>query len=229
MYAPCTVPISFMNSLHPPVRSSGISKLFLIIASNFLPLLGVIFWDWDLANVVLLYWTENLVIGFWTLAKMVTAQGDAEGLGSKLFICGFFTVHYGMFCMGHAAFILMILNASSSDFFPFASMSKNGLITAGVLTGTAIMFVTHGIDFVQNYLKSDQRRHSTAHGIMFTPYGHIVVIHLAIMATAFLSLLMGAPMILLLLIIIGKTLLEIITHKTKNLFKNKFRKAKTPS
>ncbi|BDS05560.1 hypothetical protein NT6N_06000 [Oceaniferula spumae] len=223
--------LSMMGML-PEKRSS----LVLIFVSNLIPLFGVLWWEWDLANVVLLYWTENLVIGFWTLVKMITAGGGAGGgtldaQGSplnvqsnngcgdafgKVFLCGFFTVHYGMFCMGHAAFILMILGAGNgTGFFPFKTMMDHGLITSGVLTGTAVMLVTHGIDFVKNYLMSENRKTATAHAMMFTPYGHIVVVHIAILAGAAISMAQDSPFILLFLIVVGKMILEIVTLKVK--------------
>ena len=34
-----------------------------LIAANVLPLLGVLFWDWDAFAIVALYWVENVVIG----------------------------------------------------------------------------------------------------------------------------------------------------------------------
>ena len=38
------------------------------------PLWGVLFFNWDAFYIVLLYWAENLVIGFYNILKMVLAQ-----------------------------------------------------------------------------------------------------------------------------------------------------------
>ena len=60
---------------------SGLSRLWgganstrVLIAVNVIPVVGVLFFDWGAFNVVFLFWLENLVIGFFAVLKMVTAD-----------------------------------------------------------------------------------------------------------------------------------------------------------
>ncbi|MFP6672620.1 MAG: DUF6498-containing protein [Pirellulaceae bacterium] len=60
---------------------SGLSRLWgganstrVLIAVNVIPVVGVLFFNWDAFNVVFLFWLENLVIGLFTVLKMVTAD-----------------------------------------------------------------------------------------------------------------------------------------------------------
>jgi hypothetical protein len=46
-----------------------ISTLFLI-GSNLVPLIGIAFWGWDAFELLVLYWCETAVIGFWTAVEM---------------------------------------------------------------------------------------------------------------------------------------------------------------
>jgi hypothetical protein len=39
-------------------------SVFAIIAANQLPLLGVLFWGWSVFALLLLFWPENVIIGF---------------------------------------------------------------------------------------------------------------------------------------------------------------------
>ena len=64
--------------------------LALLVAVNLIPIAGVLWLDWDLASIIILYWLENLVIGFYTLLKMLHLQGLAG-----LFPAAFFCLHYG--------------------------------------------------------------------------------------------------------------------------------------
>ena len=48
--------------------------LVALVAANMVPLWGVLFFNWDAFYIVLLYWAENLVIGFYNILKMVLAQ-----------------------------------------------------------------------------------------------------------------------------------------------------------
>ena len=42
---------------------TGRFSIAVLIAANLLPLAGVLFWDWDVFLVLLLFWCENVVIG----------------------------------------------------------------------------------------------------------------------------------------------------------------------
>ena len=52
------------------------SSIVLIVA-NLLPLLGVIFLDWDAFSIVALYWVENVVLGLINVLKLIVAKGLA--------------------------------------------------------------------------------------------------------------------------------------------------------
>jgi hypothetical protein len=87
--------------------------LLALVASNVVPVFGVIFFGWDLLAILLLYWAENGVIGVFNLLKMLTAaqNGFLASLPSKLFIMPFFTVHYGIFWTVHGVFIMTLFGS----------------------------------------------------------------------------------------------------------------------
>jgi len=59
-----------------------------LLAANVIPLFGVLFLDWDAFSIVLLYWSENLVIGFYNILKIAFAAvpHQAAHLGKFLLI-----------------------------------------------------------------------------------------------------------------------------------------------
>jgi len=65
--------------------------LLCLVAANAVPLYGVAFAGWDAFLVVLLYWAENLIIGFYNILKIAFAKVNKpqENLG-KLFLIPFF-------------------------------------------------------------------------------------------------------------------------------------------
>jgi len=76
------------------------------------PVFGVIFMDWDAFLVVFLFWTENVIIGFFNILKMAVAPPDATGKwGPKYKIIPFFCVHYGMFALVHGFIIFAIFGS----------------------------------------------------------------------------------------------------------------------
>jgi hypothetical protein len=53
---------------------------------------------------VVLYWSENLIIGFYNLLKMLVVGGLRA-----IFPALFFLLHYGGFCAVHGLFIVSLL------------------------------------------------------------------------------------------------------------------------
>ncbi|MCB1844147.1 MAG: hypothetical protein KDI09_14385, partial [Halioglobus sp.] len=88
-------------------------SLLVLVLVNLLPVLGVLLFGWDVGALVILYWSENLVLGFYTLVKMLLVA-PLKGLGSGLF----FSIHYGGFCAVHGLFIVVLL--IGQEFNPLA-------------------------------------------------------------------------------------------------------------
>ncbi len=51
----------------------------LLVVSNLVPLSGVLLWDWDAVSIIMLHWSENLILGAYTLVKMI-ARAPVWGL-----------------------------------------------------------------------------------------------------------------------------------------------------
>jgi hypothetical protein len=81
-----TIPrMSLMEGLRS--RSEGrvardTSGVVLILA-NLIPLAGVLFWDWDIFNIVVLYWFENVIIGGINILKMLTCAPDMKAIAGR--------------------------------------------------------------------------------------------------------------------------------------------------
>ena len=50
-----------------------------LVAANAIPLYGVAFAGWDAFSIVLLYWAENLIIGFYNVLKMAIFRTETPG------------------------------------------------------------------------------------------------------------------------------------------------------
>lgn len=49
----------------------------LLVAANLIPLVGVLFFGWSLWTILVLYWVENGIVGFWAVPRILLAQGTA--------------------------------------------------------------------------------------------------------------------------------------------------------
>jgi Family of unknown function (DUF6498) len=49
-----------------------------LLIANSIPLGGVAFFGWNLATILVIYWLENGIVGFWNVPRMALAGRGAE-------------------------------------------------------------------------------------------------------------------------------------------------------
>jgi hypothetical protein len=206
--------------------------LIALLAANSIPLFGVLFLGWDAFYIVLLYWTENIVIGFYNVLKMVFAAvpHPIAHLG-KLFLIPFFIVHYGVFTAIHGFFVLALFHKEQSPpmggtdwpcFLVFVQMLFNviryiySVIPPQVRLAVLALFISHGVSFVQNYLLKGEYTTAKPDKLMGGPYGRVVVMHISILAGGFLTMAAGSPAPLLVVLIGLKTILDVNLHNREH-------------
>jgi hypothetical protein len=222
-----------------PSRMARILQTVFLITSMGVTLFGVSVMGWSLLTVILLYWIENLIIGVWQVVKIFCAQ-PADGVPwklaifGKLFLVGFFCLHYGGFCGGHGLFILVLAptgggGAEAAEageimkdaFEPFGpwvfltllwAVMRHAwtLLPQAALWSVAAMFISRGIETWRTFFASGDWRRSKSGDLMSEPYKHIVVVHIAIILCGFLVMTLGNAMPLLLGIVLGKAALDLM-------------------
>lgn len=264
----------------PAGKTPRLSSIVLIV-SNVIPLLGVMFLEWDMLGVIGLYWLENVVVGGVNVLKMAfnnpdpakvaesqrspasqigmgwiddanreamgelpqqasgpshegrhdAGQGEAFNLdeqgvrgvqpqGGKLFLIPFFIVHYGIFCLVHGVFVFTMFggdrNAPSIGFsggpLSGASGLSDQLLDNGLIFAVIGLVVSHLVSFAVNYLGRGEYQRVTLGQLMTMPYGRVVVLHLAILGGGFAVMMLNAPTIALLILIAGKTGIDLAFH-----------------
>ncbi len=198
-------------------------SLALLVIVNLLPILCVLFLQWDVAALMVLYWSENLVLGFFTLVKMLS-KSFTRGLGMG----AFFLIHYGGFCAGHGVFILSLLlkqgnfDPTPEDTWPFFLVFPQMLweVIKAVLDYAPQawiyafigLFISHGASFLSNFLFGRERDQTTVGDLMTAPYGRIVILHIAIILGGIAVMAMGQPLFMLLVLVLAKLALDVKLH-----------------
>ena len=192
-----------------------ISVLFLI-AVNTIPLFGVIFFGWSLFSIMFLYWIENGIIGFFNVFKIALARapgrsgftinGRPISPSNKELRIVFFILHYGVFWTVHGVFVFVFfgLNSPSGLF--------GGLGLRGVAVAAAALFLSHGVSFFVNFLGKEEYLTVSPDQQMMEPYSRVVVLHVTILAGGFLADSLGAPLAALVLLIVLKTVIDLVAH-----------------
>lgn len=211
------------NGIQPQALAS--SRLLwpstlLVLLSNLIPLIGVLYWGWDTFILLMLYWLETLVIAFWTLLRILIAADlsgsfPGEVLGRVFMFC-FFLVHAGGFMAGHFVFLWAFFAGDwaakihvTDDFFRVAPLEfwQKMVLANGLLVPLAISFIGRGVAFFfeisrlplgQRLLGDDpvkERKSALVGGL----YIRIVIMHVVVLAGAAFAQKYGAlaPLVLL--------------------------------
>lgn len=170
---------------------------FALVASNLVPLAGVLLLGWDLGLVLLLYWAESGVILLFSLLKMAETAGLAA-----FFLVPFFIVHAGGFMAAHLVFLLVLFVHPGGGWGP---------LLRDVGLGVLAFLLSHGYSYVANH-----RRKGEAYGkpqdVMGAFYGRIMVMQVTIIFGGWLVLLIGKPVGALVVLVLVKTGIDLAAH-----------------
>lgn len=186
-----------------------------LILANLMPVAGVLFFGWEVFPLMFLFWSENVIVGFFNALKMLfAAPTEPLGWAAKLFMIPFFCVHYGLFTFVHGIFVIALFGGGMQSGMGFPNLQTFWNVAAENHLGWAIfgLAVSRGISFVTNYLMNGEYRRASLPVLMQQPYGRIMVLHVAILGGGFLMLALHSPTLGLLLLCVLKTVLDLRGH-----------------
>lgn len=215
----------------PTQKEKDTLSLVALIGANLIPLVGIFLFHWDVRFIVLLYWIENLVVGFYNILKMAFLQtAPAKNRREKLFVIPFFSVHYGGFCAIHGFFLIHFFKIGGTA-PPFDAGNKwwGPLIFFQLLYSVIArvwaskppemiwavigLFISHGVSFVENYILGQEYKTSSLKNLMHQPYQRIIVMHIAILAGGIFVMQLDSPMPLLIALVLLKIFFDLHLHK----------------
>lgn len=187
------------------------SSTTLLVLSNIITIILAVLFNWNIMIVLWVYWLQNIIIGFFTVLKMIF-YGKKQKTGLTfltVFYTGFFIFHYGIFHLVYAGF-LGSFTTFALLFGTLDLMSLLELFPIGMM-----FFLTHGYSFYKNYMQkpSDFRYFKNAKEIMFQPYIRIIPMHFTIILGVFTSFLLPfIPNVQLVFFLILKTVADVYSH-----------------
>jgi hypothetical protein len=215
------------------VGSSYAAVAALIIA-NLVPLVGVLWFGWDVWGILIIYWLENGIYGLFNVLKMRRAEGSEDGSPmaavetrrrlngyrvngrppsgiDKAALIPFFIMHYGIFWVVHGIFVLLLplFDFTGADGAPDFGTTLNPL---GILFVVVCLFISHGVSYRLNYIGRGEYLRTTAAQQMFAPYGRLVVLHITIIVGAVLIGMTGAPASAIVVLVLLKIALDLGLH-----------------
>ena len=205
-------------------RSAFTLPQIALLLANLIPVFGVLFMDWDVGSIIVLYWAENLVVGLYTIVKMLVTGGPGA-IGHILFFC----VHYGGFAAVHGMFVLKLTKyagispqqaVETSWPGPLELVEKIYHMVASILDAAPdeflwvllAMLLSHGVSFLLLFIGQGEYRETRISNLMRAPYQRVAILHIAVIIGAFFVARMESPMGLLLALVALKTGMDIILH-----------------
>jgi hypothetical protein len=206
-----------------------------LIAANILPIFGVLFLKWDVFSIVVLYWMENLVIGFYNILMIILAASPKikNNLG-KLFDIPLFIIHYGAYTGVQGFFILFIdkgLNGIETASFmghawpvflaPIQSIYNVDqylwiIIQLQIKLTVLVLLVSHGVSFIHHYLIGGEYKRVIPEELMFRPYSMVLVMQMVVLFGFFLftanSQATHSPAALAIVLVVAKTIIDGLSH-----------------
>jgi len=183
------------------------TTLALIIA-NLVPLAGSAFLGWKLSDVMVLYWAESAIIGFFNVCKIIVI-----GRWAALLAVPFFIGHFGGFMAVHFLFIYTLFvepaqagNAGGGD------LAEVALLFSALWPALLALFVSHAFSFLYNFLGRREYLGRTVNDQMSEPYGRIIFMHLVLIFGGGLAMLLGNPAPVILMVIVLKIVFDVKAH-----------------
>jgi hypothetical protein len=192
-----------------------------LLAANVIPLVGVLFFGWQVSTVLAIFWAETGVIGFYAILRIVYAGRRKELLEGnvllpttsatvgKLLFAGFFVFHFGVFMVVHGVFLFTLISRMVDTASQFNFL--------GVFVGVGSLLVSHGISFYRNYLQSGEYTKMDAKNLMSQPYKRVIVMHFVILLSVFGMQFFGslrAPALVILVVL--KVIFDLRAHVSEH-------------
>ena len=189
----------------------GASVTSLLIA-NFISIVLALYQDWDLRELMIIYWSQSVIIGYFSFRRMRDLKEfSTEGVSSngktlqptdetKRHMSFFFALHYGTFHLVYLAFM----------FSDGIESLRSDLLFLGLCI--AAFLINHWYSYVE-HREMDATRKPNIGTIMFFPYARILPMHLTIIAGGAI----GSASTPVLLLFLGlKTLADVVMHKVEH-------------
>ncbi len=221
--------------------TSSVGAVVTLVVANAIPLIGVLFFGWSVWTILIIYWLENGVVGFFNVLKMLKAEGGedpattqpARTVGTtawrinsragrsmaKVALVPFFIVHYGLFWLVHGVFVLtlpLFANIGQAvvddSGFGVPTLKTPSPSLDGIAFAVVVLFISHGTSYLLNYVRGGEYRTATPIALMFAPYGRLVILHVTIIFGAVAISFTGAPVIAVAILVLLKTVMDLGFH-----------------
>ena len=192
-------------------------SFIILILSNLLPIYGVLFLGWEVFPIMLLFWTENVIIGVFNILKMLmVSPADPIMWLIKLFQVPWFVLMFAIFSVVHGILIYTLFGGvtieETADLEINSTILRQTIGSYNLWWGFVSLFLGHGASFVMNYIRKGEYKEAELKPLMWQPFKRVIVLHLTIIVGGILLLTQGSPTGGLIILIVLKIAVDALSH-----------------
>jgi len=171
--------------------------------------------NWSVYDVILSFWMENVVIGCFSIPKILKAQKDHPGKAPstpqiKILTASIFCFHYSFFALLHLAWI-------TYTFGPDYPGKTIGSISIQwdmyLLIGVGFLVIGHLTSFISNYLKKKEYQKVSPYQMMMLPYLRVFLVHFYLIVAGYFLFNLDEPSTALMVLFMTlKTVVDLLSH-----------------
>ena len=204
--------------------TSSVWAVVTLIAANLVPLVGVLFFGWNVWMILIVYWLENGVVGVFNVLKMLKAQGPSDGSTSmrvngvpaatmsRAALVPFFIVHYGIFWLVHGIFVWTLPVFGTLETETASDRLTTGFDPVTIPLAVLVLAISHGVSYWFNFIKGGEYLRVSVARQMGAPYGRLMVLHVTIIIGGMAIAFTGAPAAAVAVLVALKTALDVGFH-----------------
>jgi len=197
------------------IDPTGFNKpaIISLLVANFIPILGVLFFSWETFPILLVFWTENLIVFVFTVVKIVSlpAKKPSEVL-QKFAHVPYLCLSFGIFTVLHGLAIFGIYSFYYQVDFPDIGTMTGLFVRYQLVWASVAFFISHGISYVTNYLKKREYNKMTFDHLVYEPFLRLFAMQFIVLLGGFIIVGFGSIFSLVPLVLF-KIYLDIIAHQ----------------
>lgn len=205
------------------------NSLPVLVLANLMPLIGVTFLGWDIFQIIILYWLETLVIGGFTVAKIlnsgkpvVDASAIETVIDPKSGMVGYelksngdyvseFTGKFIVFLGIQLLFIGLIFLPGMRSDHHFSQVITD---TKQFIPAFLALIVSHGYSYFTNYLGKKEFLAYSPKEIILQAFSRIILMDIAVIVGMALAVEFNydTSIVVLLILVLLKIIFDLTAH-----------------
>ena len=184
---------------------------------------------WRAADVVAMYWIENVLVGLLNVPRILLAQDESgsdrqrpvqERLLANAQPALFFVLHYGLFCAVHGIVLIELFGLqaiagvaeAADELAALQAMVQRWRGDPLALAGIVALLGSHLYSLIVNFLASGEYRRVDAGTMVERPYRRIAVIQVFAIACGALLQYFDSPVLAVAVFVVVKIVIDWHLH-----------------